>query len=113
MICIRLATGLLTVSLASLPVQSETLACPLSQLTQRLAETPKNLKTVEVPVAEVQSTEGGVWKVRLSPSGKVHSVQRIDYGETGLGETTLVPMDRQNVAIRDVMITYREPIGSG
>lgn len=109
----KLATGLLALSLASIFTPSHAADCPLLKLAQLLVKMPKGLKAVEVPLEQIQSTEGGFWKVFVTSSGRTHSIERTDFGETGRWHTSLVLLNRQNVAIRNVMIRYREPIGSG
>jgi hypothetical protein len=100
----------LTVSVTTLAGGSNAVACPLWKLAQELERSVKGLRIREIPVSGRQSLEGSVWKVVLLASGRLHSIQRFDYGETGQRQTYLVRMDRWNLAIRVVQWRYKEPI---
>lgn len=100
-----------TLATAALGVWSnEVPACPLDRLAQQLSNPTGGPSSKEIPAAERESAEGGVWQLRLSETGALVSATRTDFGESGQRQTTLLLLDRHNFAIRSVVLTYRAPI---
>ncbi len=63
--------------------------CPVAEIEKALAAPLDGLQMSEQPVQDVQSTEGGVWRIYRAQNGSLHSVIRIDAGESGMSERRL------------------------
>jgi hypothetical protein len=70
-----------------LPVQAA--ECPLADIESILNAPLDGMTPIEKEVSEVQSTEGGGWQIYKDNKGRVHSIIRNDYGESGRGELRL------------------------
>ena len=77
------ATAFLALSSASLA------ACPVPEIEKALNMPLDGLTMTEQPVEDIQSTEGGVWRIYSAANGSVQSIVRIDAGESGMGERRL------------------------
>lgn len=63
--------------------------CPVSDIERALAAPLDGLKKTERQVSDIQSTEGGVWRIYRDEGGSLQSIIRIDAGESGMGERRL------------------------
>lgn len=63
--------------------------CPVDAIEKALATSLDGLKKTERPVTDVQSTEGGVWRIYRKKDGRLASLVRIDAGESGMNEKRL------------------------
>jgi hypothetical protein len=63
--------------------------CPVDAIEKALLTPLDALKKVEREVTDVQSTEGGIWKIYRNKDGRLHSLVRVDGGESGMSERRL------------------------
>jgi len=63
--------------------------CPVGDIEKALASPLEGLKSVEREVSDVQSTEGGLWRIYTAGDGSLQSLLRIDGGESGMSERRL------------------------
>lgn len=63
--------------------------CPVAEIEAALSVPLDGMKMSEREMTDIQSTEGGVWRVYQEPGGRLHSIMRIDGGESGMGERRL------------------------
>lgn len=63
--------------------------CPVDAIEKALAAPLDGLKRIERAVTDVQSTEGGVWRIYTHEDGKLGTLVRIDAGESGMNEKRL------------------------
>jgi hypothetical protein len=80
--------------------------CPLDKIEAALASPTDGLKLLEREVSDVQSAEGGVWQIYREKDGRVHSIVRIDAGESGRSEIRLSPVNRKTYGIASTRIDY-------
>jgi hypothetical protein len=80
--------------------------CPLAEIEKALASSLDGLKKLEREVTDVQSTEGGVWQIFREKDGRVHSIIRIDGGESGMGERRLSTVNRKAYGIAVTRVDY-------
>ena len=63
--------------------------CPVDAIEEALAAPLGGLKKIERDVTDVQSTEGGVWRIYRNKDGRLNSLVRVDGGESGMAERRL------------------------
>ena len=63
--------------------------CPVADIERALGRAFDGLTKTELPVTDIQSTEGGVWRIYRRPDGTLDTLIRIDGGESGMNETRL------------------------
>lgn len=63
--------------------------CPVADIEKALNLPLDGLKMTEQEVEDIQSTEGGVWRIYRREDGNVQSIVRIDGGESGMSERRL------------------------
>ena len=63
--------------------------CPVSAIEKALGTPLEGLKKVERQVSDIQSTEGGVWRIYRKKDGRLNTLVRIDAGESGMSERRL------------------------
>jgi hypothetical protein len=80
--------------------------CALDTITAALESPVDGLRLLERPVSDVQSAEGGEWRIYREPDGRVHSIIRIDAGESGRSETRLSMVNRQTYGIARTRVDY-------
>lgn len=80
--------------------------CALDKIEQALASPLDGLKRLDRDVSDVQSTEGGQWQIYREPDGRVHSIIRIDGGESGMGERRLSIVNRKTYGIAVTRVDY-------
>lgn len=80
--------------------------CDLEPIEAALGASTAGLKQLDRDVSDVQSTEGGVWQIFREKDGRVHTIIRIDAGESGRNETRLGIVNRKNYGIAATRIDY-------
>ncbi|MGE3831674.1 MAG: hypothetical protein AB7F76_11835 [Parvibaculaceae bacterium] len=80
--------------------------CPLADIEKVLNAPLDGMKPIEKEVSDVQSTEGGGWQIYKDKKGRVHSIIRNDYGESGRGEIRLSILDRKAYGIARTRYDY-------
>jgi len=85
---------------------SSAAACAVSGIETALAAPLGGLKMTERTVSDIQSTEGGVWRIYTKPDGKTHSIIRIDGGESGMGERRLSILGEEAYGIAITRVDY-------
>jgi len=99
----KFISALVALLLAATPAAAD---CPLDRIEAALASSTAGLKQLDRDVSDVQSTEGGVWQIFREKDGRVHSIIRIDAGESGRNETRLSVVNRQTYGIASTRIDY-------
>lgn len=79
-IAMILAVGLAAPALAE---------CPVGEIEKALTVPLDGLKMTEKPVTDIQSTEGGIWRIYKDAAGTVETLIRLDGGESGMNEYRL------------------------
>lgn len=100
----RFLLALLAVSLATGTVPAA--GCPLDRIEAALSSSTAGLKQLDREVSDVQSTEGGIWQIFRERDGRIHSIVRIDGGESGRNETRLSVVNRRTYGIAATRIDY-------
>lgn len=80
--------------------------CPLDRIEAALASSTAGLRQLDRDVTDVQSTEGGIWQIFREKDGRVHSIIRIDAGESGRSEFRLSVVNRKSYGIAATRIDY-------
>jgi hypothetical protein len=80
--------------------------CPVDRIETALGSSVDGLKKLEREVTDVQSTEGGIWNIYREADGRVHSVVRIDGGESGMSERRLSVVNRKTYGIAVTRVDY-------
>jgi hypothetical protein len=80
--------------------------CPLPQMDKALAAPLDKMKPLERQASDVQSTEGGVWAIYREKDGRVNTITRGDFGESGRNEMRLSIVDRSTYGIAKTRIDY-------
>ncbi len=80
--------------------------CDLGAIEKALSSTLGGLKMIEREVTDVQSTEGGAWNIYREKDGRVHTIIRIDGGESGMGERRLGIVGRKAYGIAVTRVDY-------
>lgn len=63
--------------------------CPVDKIEKALNAPLDGLRKTEKPVSDVQSTEGGLWRIYRKKDGALTALVRIDGGESGMSERRL------------------------
>jgi hypothetical protein len=80
--------------------------CALDKIETALAAPLDDLKQLDRDVTDVQSTEGGTWRIFREDDGRVHTIMRIDGGESGMSERRLSIVNRQTYGIAVIRVDY-------
>jgi hypothetical protein len=80
--------------------------CPVADIEKALNHPLDNLKKTELQVTDIQSTEGGVWRIYERPDGTLDTLVRIDAGESGMGETRLAIVNDAAYGIARTRVDY-------
>ena len=80
--------------------------CPVSRIEEALTAPLDQMKMTERSVTDIQSTEGGVWRIYAGPEGGVHTIVRLDGGESGSSERRLSIIDDEAYGITVTRIDY-------
>ena len=99
---IAFAAGLLFASAAAASAED----CPVSRIEEALTAPLGQMKMTERSVTDIQSTEGGIWRIYAGPEGKVHTILRLDGGESGSSERRLSILDGEAYGITVTRIDY-------
>lgn len=81
-------------------------ACDIDAISNALDASLADMKPVEIDVTEVASTEGGAWNIYREKDGRLHTITRADYGESGRNETRLSVVNRSTYGIASTRIDY-------
>lgn len=81
-------------------------ACDVDAISRALDAPLAALKPLEIPVTEVASTEGGIWSIYREADGRLNTVARADYGESGRRELRLSVVNRSTYGIADTRVDY-------
>jgi len=100
---IRLAFFALLLALCGPAIAAE---CPLPKIEAALNASLDKMKPLERDVSESQSTEGGRWQIYREKDGRVNTIIRGDYGESGRGEMRLSIVNRDTYGIAKTRIDY-------
>ena len=73
--------------------------CPTAKIEAALTAPLGKLKMTEREVSDIQSTEGGIWRIYSVANGTAQTVLRLDGGETGMSERRLSVVDRNAYGI--------------
>lgn len=80
--------------------------CPVGDIEKALGASLDTLKKTEKPVTDIQSTDGGVWRIYQRPGGMLDTLVRIDAGESGMGETRLAIVNDGAYGIARTRVDY-------
>ena len=80
--------------------------CPVAEIEKALGQSLGSMKMTEREVSDIQSTEGGVWRIYQGRNGSLHSIVRIDGGESGMGERRLSVVDAKAYGIAVTRVDY-------
>lgn len=80
--------------------------CPVDRIEKALGAPLDGLKKVERPVTDVQSTEGGVWRIYRRKDGSLSTLVRIDGGESGMNEKRLAVVSPDAYGIAATRVDY-------
>lgn len=80
--------------------------CDLDAIARALDAPLTAMKPTERDVSDVQSTEGGVWQIYREKDGRLHTIIRIDGGESGRNDTRLSVVNRKTYGIARTRTDY-------
>lgn len=80
--------------------------CDTQKIEAALSASLDGMKPYERDVSDVQSTEGGVWNVYREKDGRLHSIMRLDGGESGMSERRLSVVNRKTYGIAVTRVDY-------
>lgn len=80
--------------------------CPVDAIEKSLSAPLDGLKKIERPVTNVQSTEGGVWRIYRTEDGQLAAILRIDAGESGMNEKRLGIVSAEAYGIAVTRVDY-------
>ena len=80
--------------------------CNLDSIAASLAASLDTMKPTERDVTDIQSTDGGIWQIYREKDGRLNTIIRTDFGESGRGETRLGVVNRQTYGIAQSRIDY-------
>ena len=80
--------------------------CPLADIEKVLNAPLDGMKPIEKEVSDIQSTEGGLWQIYKDDKGRVHSIVRNDFGESGRGDIRLSILDDKTYGISRTRYGY-------
>ncbi|WP_125461742.1 MULTISPECIES: hypothetical protein [Rhodomicrobium] len=87
-------------------------ACPVGQLAALSKETLGELRKEELPAGDNDSTEGGQWQIFIRDDASLHSIIRLDFGETGQRQIRLSRLNRREFAITLNNLRYDIPLNA-
>ena len=80
--------------------------CPVSEIETALGAPLDGMKRVEREVSDIQSTEGGLWRIFQKEDGSLATLIRIDGGESGMGERRLSVVSPDAYGISVTRVDY-------
>ena len=93
----------LLIMLGTVPAHA---GCAIDEISAALESSLESMKPLIREVTDVQSTEGGEWSIYREKDGRVHSIIRIDGGESGRNDTRLSIVNRQTYGIASTRTDY-------
>jgi len=80
--------------------------CPTEKIEGKLTAPLVGMKSEEKPVTDIQSTEGGVWRIYRGDDGTLDTLLRIDGGESGMNEKRLSVLTTDAYGISVTRVDY-------
>ncbi len=80
--------------------------CDLAVIESALDAPLSGMKPTEFDVSDISSTEGGAWSVYREADGRLNTIMRNDYGESGRQESRLSVVNRASYGIAVTRIDY-------
>jgi hypothetical protein len=80
--------------------------CPVGEIEKALDAPLDGLVKVEREVSDIQSTEGGIWRIFQKEDGGLSSLVRIDGGESGMGQRRLSVVSPDAYGISVTRVDY-------
>lgn len=80
--------------------------CPVGNIEKALGASLDGLKKIEREVSDVQSTEGGVWRIYRKKDGALQAIVRLDGGESGMSERRLSVVSPKAYGISVTRVDY-------
>lgn len=80
--------------------------CPVGEIEKALDAPLDGLLKVEREVTDIQSTEGGVWRIFQKQDGSLATLVRIDGGESGMGQRRLSVVNPDAYGISVTRVDY-------
>lgn len=80
--------------------------CPVGEIEKALTAPLDGLKVTEQPATDIQSTEGGVWRIYRGTDGGVETLIRLDGGESGMNEYRLSIVSTGAYGISSTRVDY-------
>jgi len=80
--------------------------CQVAAIEKSLAAPLDGLKKVERAVTDIQSTEGGVWRIYRKKDGRLATLVRLDGGESGMNERRLSVVSPDAYGISVTRVDY-------
>jgi hypothetical protein len=80
--------------------------CPVDKIEAALEAPLNGFEETETPVTDVQSTEGGVWRIYRRLGGALDTLVRIDGGESGMDQMRLSIVDSGAYGISRTRVDY-------
>jgi len=80
--------------------------CDVTAIEGKLSAPLDGLQKTERQVRDIQSTEGGLWRIYRESDGRTHTVIRIDAGESGMSEMRLSILDERRYGITVTRVDY-------
>ena len=80
--------------------------CDLDAIAKALNAPLTAMQPKEIEVSDVQSTEGGAWQIYREKDGRLYTIVRTDYGESGRNEARLSVVNRAAYGIAATRVDY-------
>lgn len=80
--------------------------CPITEIEAALAEPLAGMQMISRPVTDIQSTEGGGWGIYRTKLGTLHSIVRVDGGESGMSERRISIVSDEAYGIAVTRVDY-------
>jgi hypothetical protein len=103
-------TRLVAQVLIAIATAGPLLSCPIGKIAHAARAPLDSYKKTAVEAREVRSTEGGAWYIYHKADGALHSIVRVDYGETGQFQMRASFLDRRTLGIIVTRLRYDAPI---
>lgn len=80
--------------------------CPTGEIEKSLTASLEGMKSEERPVTDIQSTEGGIWRIYRGSDGALTTLLRLDGGESGMNERRLSVLNPSTYGISVTRVDY-------
>ena len=80
--------------------------CPITEIEAALAAPLAGMPMISREVTDIQSTEGGGWAIYSTKLGALHSIVRVDGGESGMSERRLSIVSGEAYGIAVTRVDY-------